>query len=191
MKLLNKLLNRLSKYFKFNSLYNVYDYPNIKYSISDLIEGDTIGDLITEYQGIPSRLRRRTGHVKIDPIIDSVLEILKNKDIEVKSISNFLLNYSGSKMVFYLRFDNTDEFPPYDIIEYYEQYIDAALKKLRDEYKLKYNLPPNCRLFLYNLKSDKLDDFNNSPICLYESSRTRDFKKIEVTQISLEIETNI
>lgn len=196
-----KLLNKLRKYFESTSrpIYNPYDYPHIKYSLQDLLEGDTVGDLITEYQGIPSRLRRRTGQLKIDPIISSILPILKNRDIEIKGISNFLSHHSGSTMVFYIRVDDSDEFPPDDIIQYYEQYIGRSLRKLRDEYKLKYNLPPGCRLFLYNFRVDKVDSivFNDSPISLSESSRnyrltgTQAFETIKVAQISLEIETNI
>lgn len=62
-----KILEKLAKYFRATPrpIYNPYDYPHVKYSTIDLIESDTTGDLITDYNGIKSRLKRRAGQVKI------------------------------------------------------------------------------------------------------------------------------
>lgn len=125
--------------------------------------------LITEYQGIPSRLRRRTGQVKIDLIISSILTILKNRDIEIKGISNFLSHHSGSTMVFHIRIDDTDE--------YQKDFHDFNNNQYR-------KMPLALEIYLVSKKIDIFisiyqDDWYSIRVCRYRSSEDDDYYSVD------------
>lgn len=193
------IVKELKKYLsiKPRPVYNPYDYPHRKFSAQDLLE--TVDkDLIVAYRDINCRIKPEIGRVKIEPIIDRLLPIFRNREIEVIATNN-INGYKSQSLQFYLRFDGTDDYPPDDIFDYYNEYLGRQIAKLRQEYRAKYNLPPGSRLFLYELKRERVEAFilDDRPFSLAASSRNYRLtgelavEKTYMTVINLELELNI
>lgn len=193
------IVKEIKKYFsiKPRPVYNPYDYPHRKFDVQDLIENQN-KDLIVAYRDINCRIKPEIGRIKVEPIIDQLIPIFKNRDIEIISVSSNK-GYQSQSLQFYLRFDGTDEYPPDDIFDYYNEYLGRQIAKLRQEYRSKYNLPPGSRLFLYELKRERVEAFvlDDRPFSLAASSRNYRLtgelavEKTYMTTITLKLELNI
>jgi hypothetical protein len=191
------IFKEIKKYLiKPESVYS-HDYTNGKSNIKDLTETEDKG-LITTYKDISCRIKPEIGRVKVEPIIDRLIPIFKNRDIEIISVSSNK-GYQSQILQFYLRFDSTDEYPPDDIFDYYNEYLGRQITNLRQEYRVKYNLPPGSRLFLYELKRESIKAFvlDDMPISLIDSSRrfrttgVMAFEETYMNTIVLDLELNI
>lgn len=193
------IVKEIKKYLsiKPRPVYNPYDYPHRKFSAQDLLE--TVDkDLIVAYRDINCRIKPEVGRVNIEPIIDRLLPIFRSREIEVISANN-INGYKSQSLQFYLRFDGTDEYPPDDIFQYYEEYLGKQITKLRREYIQKYGLISGTRFLLFTLKKERVEAFilDDRPFSLAASSRNYQLtgelavEKTYITAITLELELNI
>jgi hypothetical protein len=175
--MISNIIKSIKKYLIIQPrpIYDPYNYPHTKPNIIDISNDGC--------------------NIKYDVANIDLLRMFQTRGIEV--VNTKVSNYD-SIIRYEIRIDDTDDLPPSDIVEYYDQYFGSYLAKIRHKYKIRYGLT-STRLYLHqmNIEKQKAIVLSDKPISLSESSRNyrltgnQSVETVDIAYITLDIETSI